>query len=126
MAPSAIALAGGWLVSHKTRGALDGLPYCTFLKPHFLKDRKGTSSRDFDDLAMHVHRTNFLPAHHIEVVDGIPGTTLVRALCDMSATMSVTSLEKSSTRADERTSSNTPSSRCVERRCVPRDAAAPR
>lgn len=89
-----VVLATGSYASHKTRGALDGLDYCTFGKLHVL--RKGTSvpSRTFDKLRVVVHRTNFLPEHHLEVVDGIPSTTLVRALCDMSAVMSFDRLEK--------------------------------
>lgn len=78
----------------KSRGALDGLPHCTLLKPHFLRGEKGSVSRDFEERRLHFHRTNFLPAHHVEEVDGVPTTTLARALCDMSASMSLSSLEK--------------------------------
>src|SRR5205085_8287483 len=38
-----------------------------------------------------VHRTNFLPPHHVETLDGIATTTVARTLCDLS---SVTSVER--------------------------------
>ncbi|MDP1795296.1 MAG: hypothetical protein Q8K63_14255 [Acidimicrobiales bacterium] len=89
-----IALATRSVIASKSRGALDDVPFCTLLKPHFLRSQKGTISRDFDERRLRFHRTNFLPAHHVEEIDGVPGTTLVRALCDMSASMSLSSLEK--------------------------------
>lgn len=89
-----VAYATGAQASHKTRGALEGLDYCTFDKLHVLRTKGGTLTRKFGELSVTAHRTNFLPPHHLEVVDGIPSTTLVRALCDMSAGMSLDRLEK--------------------------------
>jgi hypothetical protein len=89
-----VVKASGGYASHKTRGALEGLDYCTFGKLHVVRSVAGSPNRNFGEVRVVRHRTNFLPAHHLEVVDGIPSTTLVRALCDMSAVMSLDRLEK--------------------------------
>lgn len=53
----------------------------------------GSTTRRKDD-AVTIHHSTFLPPSHLTEVRGIPTTTAVRAACDLSAVLGVTSLGK--------------------------------
>lgn len=95
----ALSLALRAPVGFRTTLSLCGVPGQTLTRPEFV--RKGTAypsrdlTRDLGDEARIVwHRTTFLPEHHLTVIDGIASTTLARALCDVSAVMSLERLPK--------------------------------
>jgi hypothetical protein len=92
---TAVALALEGVVAVRSAAALAGVDGFTLDKPEVLISDRTTRSRVFsDDLTVRVHYTNYLPAHHVEEVDGIRRTTLARTLCDISSIRSVETLGK--------------------------------
>lgn len=85
----ALALALDAVASIRSTLALNGVGSFNLIKPEITRLGAGGFSREIDKRNVHVHWTNFLPDGHLTVIDGIPTTTLVRALCDASAVMSV-------------------------------------
>lgn len=90
---TAVTLALQGVAGVRSAAALAGIDGFTLDKPEVLVRAGTTRGRSFgDDLTVRVHYTNFLPAHHVEEVDGIRRTTLARTLCDMSSVRSVETL----------------------------------
>jgi hypothetical protein len=91
-----LALALDSVATARSTLALHDVPGFTLTYPVLLRVGSSHPSRNLGELAEHVtlRRTNFLPDHHVTVVDGIPSTTLARALCDASATLGVVALSK--------------------------------
>lgn len=90
----AASLAYGGPASHRASAALRGFDRYGELRPEVtVLGQTGTRKRPIDhDHELTVHRTNFLPDEHIEVVRGIPTTTAARTICDLSVFLSAPSL----------------------------------
>jgi len=69
------AVGGG-----RSAARLKGFPYVPSIVPEILV----AAERRLRIEGVRVHRTNFLPPHHIEVVRGIPTTTGARTMVDLS------------------------------------------
>jgi hypothetical protein len=81
-------LAIGDVASFRSTLALAGVPGFTLLIPELTSEGYGNVRRVVGEKKVHIHRTNVLPRTHRTTIDGIPSTTLARALCDVSAVMS--------------------------------------
>lgn len=79
--------------SHRSALFLHGVP--GFSLNRFEVTRFGAShfTRKLG-VRVRAHRSNLVPAHHLTTIDGIEVTTLARTLCDMSAVMSLSRLER--------------------------------
>jgi hypothetical protein len=96
---SGLSLALRAVAGFRSTLALAGVPGQTLTRPELLRRGSGPASRDLArDLGPGVrvicHRTNYLPDGHLTVIDGIASTTIARALCDVSAVMSLDRLPK--------------------------------
>jgi hypothetical protein len=87
--------AYGGIGSHKgAAGLRDFERYGGVIKPEIIV-AAGTGSRPrLQGLAVTIHRSNYLPHSHIEVVQGIAVTTAARTLCDLSRFLTAKSLGK--------------------------------
>ncbi|MEY2397262.1 MAG: hypothetical protein QOJ00_436 [Actinomycetota bacterium] len=74
--------------------ALRELGGYTLGRPEILRATRSNFKRKLGNQIIRPHRTNFLPDHHLEIIDGITTTTLPRTLCDLSAVVSVDRLER--------------------------------
>jgi len=77
----------------RSAAALRDVGGYTLDRPEFLRPTRSNFKRRFD-FQVRAHRTNFLPPHHIELVDEIPTTTMARTLCDLSSVVSVERLAR--------------------------------
>ncbi|MBV8960149.1 MAG: hypothetical protein JOZ37_16225 [Actinobacteria bacterium] len=73
--------ASGGVAGIKSAARLKGFPYVPSIVPEILVADGRHPRMD----GVRLHRTNFLPAHHIEVVRGIPATVPARTMVDLSA-----------------------------------------
>jgi hypothetical protein len=79
--------------------ALYDVPGQTLARPELTRSTRGEITRDLksdlgEEVRVILHRTNYQPQEHVTEVDGIPTTTLARALCDASSVMSLERLSK--------------------------------
>ncbi len=81
------ALAGGGVLSHASAASLWALPGFRLLPAHVTHAR--TTGYRSTPLP-HLHRTTYLPGHHVTEVDGIPVLTPSRLLFQLAASHSVT------------------------------------
>jgi hypothetical protein len=87
-------LAYNGVASHKGAGALRDFERCAGV-PLEITVKQGVGSRKRRvGPEVVIHRTNFLPESHVELVRGIPGTTAARTICDLSIHFSAESLGK--------------------------------
>lgn len=77
----AVCLEADGVAGLKSAGRLKGFPYVPSIVPEVLV----LGDRHVRIEGARVHRTNFLPPHHIEVVRGIRTTTAPRTMVDLSA-----------------------------------------
>jgi hypothetical protein len=91
-----VTLALGAVAGFRSTLALARVPGYTLAHYDVIRMMAGSSNRNLGDLTdkVTVHRSNFLPDHHVTVIDSIPTTTVVRALCDVSAIVSLERLGK--------------------------------
>lgn len=74
--------------------ALHGVPGYELSSFEIVRNARSGITRKLDGIDVTVHRSNLLPPHHVTEIDGIPTTTLARAICDMSARVSVPKLAR--------------------------------
>jgi hypothetical protein len=86
----AVCLATGGFGSHRSAAWLEGLWRGAPRFPEITVDPSRRVRLD----GVRAHESNFLPASHLTVVDGIPCTTPARTALDMSAVLSDDSVER--------------------------------
>ena len=77
----AVCLETGGVAAIKAAARLEHFPYVPSIVPEVLV----LGDRHLKVEGARVHRTNFLPPHHIQVVRGIRATTPARTMVDLSA-----------------------------------------
>ncbi len=80
--------------SHKGAAGLRGFERYSNVKAEITVGPGVGSRPRLKGLEVTIHRSSYLPASHIEVVQGIPITTAARTVCDLSRFLSATSLGK--------------------------------
>jgi hypothetical protein len=81
--------------SHKGAGGLHGFErYANTVKAEVTVGPKTGSRPRKRGIDVTIHRSNYLPDWHIEVVQGIAVTTAARTICDLSRFLSASSLGK--------------------------------
>lgn len=78
----------------RAAGALRGFDRCVELRLEVLVKAGVGSRKRLLGSEVILHRTNYLPEHHVEVVRGIPCTSAARTICDLSRRFSASSLGK--------------------------------
>jgi len=92
----AAVLVGRGVLSHTSAAALWGFPGFTLLPAHTTRARPTGYHRP---PVPGLHRTTYLPAHHLTEVDGIPVLTPSRLLFQLAATMHVKRVARLTDRA---------------------------
>ena len=88
----ASTLIFGGPASHRASAAIRGFDRYDQIRPEVtIHGTTGSRTRDLGHKT-HIHRTNFLPDSHIELVRGIPTTTAARTICDLSVFLGASSL----------------------------------
>ncbi|MEY2468005.1 MAG: hypothetical protein QOF21_703 [Actinomycetota bacterium] len=89
-----VAMARDGVAGLRSCAALNDVDGFTLDRPEILRLSTSHPTASVGGIKARLHRTNFLPPHHVTEIDGIPTTTLARALCDLSSVYSLARLER--------------------------------
>jgi hypothetical protein len=89
-----LALGHNAVAAVRSTLALAGVPGFTLHRLELVRAATGTVHRPLEGRKVIVHRSTYLPEHHVTTIDAIPATSVARAIADATASMSLERLGK--------------------------------